>query len=157
MEGVIRNFMTTEQLLDMISLVELKDENLLRDGISYLGFLKEDCITRKVIVLVNSSGEKVGGILNAGSDEIFMAIYPQYRGMHYLSNFFKTGIFNEIWPECKEASIIDNSSSSAEYYAKIHLLELSGLKIRNLDDVLEWIKFWEETEAVERRYSSEII
>lgn len=148
--------MSERYFSEIMSSVELLPENLLRDNLTYLAEHTEGCCIHKYLILTNSSGKRVGGILNAGSDEIYMIIFPEFRGMHYMSNFFRTGIFHEVWPECKAASIVDvDVYSSGEFRARLHLLELAGLRVRNKGQVLKWIKAWEETEEYEQLMNQE--
>ena len=146
--------MTTEHILKIIEEVDLSKGACLRDGTSYLVEWKDPRLDFpcEFIILTNPLGHKVGGILNIGSSDIHMVVCPAFRGQHFMSNFFRSGILHEVWPKCYCASIIsDDVNSSKDYYTRIHLLELAGLKISNFESVMDSIRFYEDLEEHERK------
>ena len=69
-------------------------------------------------------------------------IKPKFRGQHILSDFFKTGIINEIWPENKSVKLCEVYSES-EYKKKKHLADILGLSIKNQEEIESFLSYVE--------------
>lgn len=87
----------------------------------------------EIIVLVKN-GKKVGGIYRMGKYDVHWVINERYRNQHILSNFLKTGILNEVWPENTSVEL-HGIYTQAEYNEKKYLAELCGFTIRNKEEI----------------------
>ena len=103
--------MRNEDILEIIKMCDLSEGEVLIPNQAYL-FHRDFVLHRinyedtELIVLVNS-GVKVGGIYRMGSYDMHWIIKPKFRGQHILSDFFRTGIINKIWPENKSVKLCD--------------------------------------------------
>ena len=138
--------MTNDDILELIRRCDLSKGKVLIPNQAYLfhrdfrlnGFNYEDT---ELIVLVNS-GVKVGGIYRMGSYDMHWIIKPKFRGQHILSDFFRTGIINEIWPENKSVKLCEVYSES-EYKKKKHLADILGLSIKNQEEIESFLSYVE--------------
>lgn len=139
--------MQNEDVLEIIRRCNLSNGEVLIPNQAYLfhrdfvlhGFKYEDT---ELIVLVKS-GVKVGGIYRMDSNDMHWIIKPKFRGQHILSDFFRTGIINKIWPENKSVKLCDVYSES-EYRKKKHLADLLGLSIKNQEEIEKFLSYVEE-------------
>ena len=70
-------------------------ESVLFSCIQFLS--KKENEEYEIIILVKN-GIKVGGILRMDDFDIHVVMYKKYENQHILSDFFRTGIINELWP-----------------------------------------------------------
>lgn len=142
--------MTNEDVLDLVKQCNIEEGIELVPNKAYLfnkKFREVRCgkieyIEEEIIVLVES-GIKVGGIYRMGSVDIHVVIEEKYRGQHILSNFLKTGIIGEIWPENTSVKLC-GVYTQAEYDKKRHLAELCQMSIKNEKEIEDRLAFYEE-------------
>ena len=138
--------MTNDDILELMRRCDLSKGKVLIPNQAYLfhrdfrlnGFNYEDT---ELIVLVKS-GIKAGGIYRMGSYDMHWIIKPKFRGQHILSDFFRTGIINEIWPENKSVKLCEVYSES-EYKKKKHLADILGLSIKNQEEIESFLSYVE--------------
>ena len=87
------------------------------------------------------NGVKVGGIYRMGSHDIHCVIDDKYIGEHLMSNFSKKGIIEKIWPENKSVELV-NVNTREEYNKRKYLASLSGLEIRNEEEIEKWLSYF---------------
>ena len=51
------------------------------------------------LIVITKNNTKVDGVLRMSTYDIHIVMHPHYEGLHLMSNFLKTGIINNIWPE----------------------------------------------------------
>lgn len=142
--------MTNEGVLDLVKQCNIEEGIELVPGKAYLfnqKFREDRCgkieyIEKEIIVLVKS-GIKVGGIYRMGSVDIHVVIKEKYRGQHILSDFLKTGIIGELWPENTSVELCD-VYTQAEYDKKRYLAELCHMSIKNEKQIEDRLAFFEE-------------
>lgn len=139
--------MKNEEVLDMIRRCQLTQGQELIPGRAYL-FNKRFRINvsgevrferRELIVLVRD-GIKVGGIYRMGFYDIHVVMYEEYKGMHIMSDFLRTGIINEIWPENSSVELC-GVYTREEFNKKKHLAQLCNMTVRNEKKIEEWLKY----------------
>ena len=114
-----------------------KGEGILED-LAYLCFIDG----YEIIILTSEKKEKVGGILRCGISDIHFTIFPKHRGKHYLSNFLRTGIMQQIWKENNQISLIPNAINNIDdYNTKMHLVELTGYTLTNEEQVKRYVNY----------------
>lgn len=96
----------------------------------------------EIIVLVKN-GVKVGGIYRMGSYDIHCVIDDKYKGQHIMSNFSKKGIIEKIWPENKSVELV-NVYTRKEYNKRKYLASLSGLTIKNEEDIEKRLSYFRQ-------------
>lgn len=142
--------MKNEDVLDIVRRCNLKNGVELVPKEAYL-FNRKFRIGRseppyyeivEIIVLVKN-GLKVGGIYRMGSYDIHCVIDDTYKGQHIMSNFFKKGIIQEIWPENKSVELF-NVDTRAEYNKKKYLASLCGFTIRNEEKIEKYLAYFKE-------------
>lgn len=142
--------MKNEDVLDLVEQCNIGEGIELVSDKAYLfnqKFRENRCgkieyVEEEIIVLVES-GIKVGGIYRMGSVDIHVVIKEKYRGQHILSDFLKTGIIGEIWPENTSVELCD-VYTQAEYDKKRHLAELCHMSIKNEKQIEDRLAFYEE-------------
>ncbi len=142
--------MKNEEILDIVRRCDLIDGEELVPGEAYLfnrkfrrknlGRIHYEQI--EIIVLVKN-GVKAGGIYRMGSYDIHCVIDDKYKGQHIMSNFCKKGIIPEIWPENKSVELVDVDTRK-EYNKRKHLTSLSGLAIRNEEDIEKILSYYQQ-------------
>ena len=114
-----------------------KGEELLKD-LAYLCLIDG----YEIIVLTSEKKEKVGGILRCDTADIHFTIFPKYRGKHYLSNFLRTGIMQQIWKENSQISLVLNEIDNIDdYNMKWHLVELTGYVLSNKEELKKYLNY----------------
>ena len=58
-----------------------------------------------------------------------------------MSNFSKKGIIEKIWPENKSVELV-NVNTREEYNKRKYLASLSGLAIRNEEEIEKWLSYF---------------
>ena len=96
----------------------------------------------EIIVLVKN-GIKVGGIYRMGSYDIHVVMKKKYEGQGILSDFLKTGILNEIWPENKSVELC-GVYTREEYEKKKHLANLCHMEIKNADEIESYLSCFKD-------------
>lgn len=142
--------MTNEGVLDIVRRCNLKYGVELVPGRAYLFNRKfRNCDTgrmryfnEEIIVLVNN-GVKVGGIYRMGSYDIHCVMNEMYRDKHIMSDFFKTGIIQELWPENESVELCDVRTRE-EYDKKKHLVDILGLSIKNEEEIERHLSYIDE-------------
>lgn len=130
--------MTNEELEKRIKKCKIKKGKELVKDFAYLCMSDEF----EIIVLTTNRKRKVGGIVRWGDFDIHFTIFPKYRGQHFLSNFLKTGVMQEIWNENKTITLYDRAIESMDdYYKKMHLVELTGYTLTNTEEIEKRLKF----------------
>ena len=141
--------MTDEIFEKILRVIKLPLGKLLLDGttyrITYRNFkminLPDDIAEElasfnKFLVLTSDGKTVVGGILFYGSIDIQAFIFPEYRGMHYMSKIHKNGIFKA---ECYHGQKVTLSTSELhsinDYKMKEYLLKCVGLDIGNKNEI----------------------
>lgn len=145
--------MTNEDVLDLVRRCRLKSGKVLIPNKAYL--FKREFLTRvgfkfynneeEIIVLVKD-GKKVGGIYRMGTCDIHCVLDERYRNQHIMSDFFKSGIIREIWPENKSVKLC-NVYTREEYEKKKHLAELLGMSVKNTDEIERFLSYVDEQRA----------
>ena len=142
--------MTNEEVLNLVKQCSIKKGIELVPEKAYLfnqKFRENRCgkieyVEEEIIVLVEA-GMKVGGIYRMGSVDIHVVIEEEYQDQHILSNFLKTGIIGEIWPENTSVELC-GVYTQAEYDKKRHLAELCHMSIKNEKEIEDRLAFYEE-------------
>lgn len=142
--------MTNEDILELVKQCDIEDGKELVLNKAYLynrKFRENRCgrieyVEEEIIVLVES-GVKVGGIYRMGFEDIHVVIEEKYRGRHILSNFLRTGILGEVWPENTSVKLC-GVYSKVEYDKKRHLAELCHMSINNEKEIEDRLAFLEE-------------
>lgn len=97
----------------------------------------------EIIVLTSNEKERVGGILRYGTIDIHFTIFPKFRGKHYLSNFLKTGIMQQIWEENNCISLVPNAIENLDdYNKKLHLVKLTGYNLTNGEELQRYLNYF---------------
>lgn len=141
--------MTNEEVLDIIRRCDIREGVELIPNEAYLfkrRFRHHHENTtyyeqEEIIVLVKN-GIKVGGLYRMGSYDIHCIIVERYRGKHILSDFCRTGIVQEIWPE-NESVELCNVYTRSEYDKKRHLANLLNMKIKNEEQIEKRLSYYE--------------
>ena len=140
--------MKNEEVLDIVRRCDLIEGEELVRGEAYLfnrKFRRQISgktyyVQVEIIVLVKN-GVKVGGIYRMGSYDIHCVIDDKYKGQHIMSNFSKKGIIEKIWPENKSVELVDVNTRE-EYNKRKYLASLSGLAIRNEEEIEKWLSYF---------------
>lgn len=127
--------MTNEEILDVVRRCDIKKGH---ETIPYRAYhfdrkfrVTFSSINRSIyqemelIVLVKDF-QKVGGIFRLGWESVYCVLHEEYRNQHILSDFFRTGEMNYLWPENK--TMLIHNDGTDEYNKLLHLAELSGLE-----------------------------
>ena len=116
----------------------------LRKGIPYFNRVE-------FILLTERGGKRVGIIYNMGNVDVHMQIAEEFQGRHILSNFARTGLLNEVWPELTETTIC-NISKKKEFLKRKHLAELFNLRVINETEIIRTLK---EMKGYDKAYINE--
>lgn len=125
--------MTNLDLYCYIQMAKLHRPALQKDGTTYFAYL--ECVDLEFFVLTDGHGNKVGAVIPSSVD-VYLYVIDFYRGNGYMSKFLKSGILQEMYPDCVNASITiaDSLEMTQKRYA---LAQIGGFHITNEDDVLE--------------------
>lgn len=90
-------------------------------------------------LVVAENGIKKAIILNCGDIDLHWYVFKKWRGKHVLSNFLRTGIIKEIWPDIKTVTCCYEWDDNVEVKYKMteHLASLAGLGMS--DEKTRWI------------------
>jgi hypothetical protein len=140
--------MKNEDILDIVRRCDLIEGEELVPGEAYLFNRKfrmqisgKTYYEQVEIIVLVKNGVKVGGIYRMGSHDIHCVIDDKYIGEHLMSNFSKKGIIEKIWPENKSVELV-NVNTREEYNKRKYLASLSGLEIRNEDEIEKWLSYF---------------
>lgn len=134
--------MTNEGILDLIRKCRISEGEELIPGKAYLFNRRFRMRTSggrtytedvELIVLVKN-GIKVGGIYRMAEYDIHIVMKERYEGQHIMSDFAKTGILNEIWPENKSVELC-GVYTRQEFEKKKYLASLFGMTVRNEEEL----------------------
>lgn len=94
----------------------------------------------KFLVLSDGNLSVVGGVLFYGNTDIQITTLPKFRGKHYMSEIHRNGILASECYEGQRVSITPHAIKSFDdFKMKSHLLQLAGLKAKNIDDVYRYL------------------
>lgn len=80
--------------------------------------------------------EKAGGVLNCATD-IHIIIKPKFRNKHLMSTFLQTKLIQKYWPNITKCTLVPEAFENRnDINKKIHLVNLAGFKINNIDQVM---------------------
>lgn len=97
---------------------------------------KELSNCEKILVITHNQEFVVGGILFYGAMDIQATIFPEYRGMHFMSEIHKNGILkSECYPNQKVTISKNTINSFDDFQMKHYLLSCASLKISNLSEI----------------------
>jgi hypothetical protein len=140
--------MKNEDILDIVRRCDLIEGEELVPGEAYLFNRKfrmqisgKTYYEQVEIIVLVKNGVKVGGIYRMGSHDIHCVIDDKYIGEHLMSNFSKKGIIEKIWPENKSVELV-NVNTREEYNKRKYLASLSGLAIRNEEEIEKWLSYF---------------
>jgi hypothetical protein len=140
--------MKNEDILDIVRRCDLIEGEELVPGEAYLFNRKfrmqisgKTYYEQVEIIVLVKNGVKVGGIYRMGSHDIHCVIDDKYIGEHLMSNFSKKGIIEKIWPENKSVELV-NVNTREEYNKRKYLASLSGLEIRNEEEIEKWLSYF---------------
>ena len=90
-------------------------------------------------LVIAENGIKKAIILNCGNTDLHWYVLKKWRGMHILSDFLRTGIIKEVWPDIKTVTCCNerNENKENKYQMTKHLASLAGLAIS--EDKTMWI------------------
>ena len=139
--------MKNEQILKMVKSCDLNEGKELIPGKAYLfkrTFLEviSENEEYEIIILVKN-GIKVGGILRMDDFDIHVVMYKKYENQHILSDFFRTGIINELWPNITSVMLC-GVYTREEYNKKKHLAELCHMSIKNEFEIEKFLAYIDE-------------
>lgn len=142
--------MKNEDVLNLVQRCRLKSGKVLIPNKAYL--FKRKFLTRvgfkfynneeEIIVLVKD-GKKVGGIYRMGAYDIHCVLHEKYRNQHIMSDFLKSGIIREIWPENKSVELC-GVYTREEYEKKKYLASLLGMTVKNADKIEGFLSYVDE-------------
>ena len=90
----------------------------------------------KFLVLTSDGKTVVGGVLFYGSFDIQVQMFPEYKGMHYMSKIHKNGILkSECYPRQRVTLEVSELDSINDYKMKEYLLKCARLRIANKDEI----------------------
>jgi len=93
----------------------------------------------KFLVLTNNNSV-VGGVLFYGNVDIQAKVFPEYKGMHFMSSIHKNGILtSECYEKQKVTIDTHHIESFDDFCMKHYLLSCAGLKISNLDKIYKYL------------------
>lgn len=124
--------MTNQDVYCYIQMAKLHRPALQKDGTTYFVYL--DFLDLEFFVLTDGHGNKVGAVIPSSID-VYAYTIDFYRGHGYMSKFLKSGILQEMYPECVNVSIAiaDSLKMTQTRYA---LAKSSGFYIMNEAEVL---------------------
>ena len=142
--------MTNDDILDLIRRCNIRDGEELIPGNAYLFNKKfrrnaNGRITyeqEELIVLVKN-GIKVGGIYRMGSYDIHVVMDERFEGQHIMSDFLRTGIINDIWPENTSVELC-GVYTREEFDKKKHLAKLCNMTVRNEEKIEKFLSYCDE-------------
>ena len=142
--------MKNDDILDMIRQFNTRDGEELIPGKAYLfnRKFKRNIDGRisyeqeELIVLVKNH-IKVGGIYRMGSYDIHIVMNNRFEGQHIMSNFLKTGIINDIWPENTSVELCAVYTRE-DFDKKKHLAKLCNMTVRNEAKIEKYLSYCEE-------------
>lgn len=108
------------------------DHNLrLRDGTSYyVPFYEANSVKQFIMLTVHDPLQDYdyvsGTIFYMGPEELFIYMRPHLRGMHIMSNFMRTGILKEVFPDVKSCTVTDDGDKDM-LAARIGICKAAGL------------------------------
>lgn len=148
--------MKNEEVLDMIRRCQLAQGRELIPGRAYLFNKKfrmnvsgETRFERQELIVLLRDGIKVGGIYRVGFYDIHVVMYEKYKGMHIMSDFLRTGIMNEIWPENSSVELC-GVYTREEFNKKKHLAQLCNMTVRNEKKIEEWLTYVDSKRTVSK-------
>lgn len=115
------------------------DHNLrLRDDTSYyVPFYEPDGVKQFIMLTGHDSftdfDYAAGTILYMCDKEIFIYMRPDCRGRHIMSNFMKSGILKEVFPDLKSCTVADDGNEGM-LAARIALVKMAGLEYTVVKD-----------------------
>ena len=99
----------------------------------------------KFLGLTNGQQIVVGGILFYGSTDIQVAIFPEYRGKHFMSDVHKNGILkSECYPNQKVTISKNTIESFDDFCMKHYLLSCANLSVSNLTEIHKHFNMFKE-------------
>lgn len=133
--------MTDKGVLDLVEQCNIEEGIELVPGKAYL-FKQKFCenyfgkveYVEEEIIILTKSGIKAGGIYRMGPVDVHWVIIEEYRGQHILSDFLKTDIIREIWPENTSTELCGVDTQD-EYDKKRYLAELCHMSIKNEEQI----------------------
>lgn len=103
----------------------------------------------KFLVLTSDGNTIVGGILFYDHIDMQAQIFPEYRGMHYMSKVHKNRIVkSECYPEQKVTVSKSTIESFDDFVMKHYLLSCADLKISNLAEIHEYFNMFKPCEKL---------
>ena len=141
--------MTYDSFDRILRSIKMPSGKLLADGTTYRitkryfknvivpDKLKEELNFFDKFLVLTSDGETVvGGVLFYGSVDIQIEIFPEYRGMHYMSKIFKNGVLkSECYPKQRVTLEVSELYSINDYKMKEYLLKCARLCVGNKNDI----------------------
>lgn len=141
-------YMTNENVLDIVRRCDIRDGEELVPDEAYLfnrRFLmrspQKTYFEQVEIIVLVKNGIKVGGIYRMGTYDIHCVIDRKYRNQHIMSDFFKSGIIQEIWSENKSVKLCGVDTRD-EYNKKKYLAGLCDLAIKNEEEIEKHLAFF---------------
>ena len=124
--------MTNETMYAYIENAVLRKPCLQKDGTTY--FVHFDATDTDMFILTDGKGEKVGAVYPMGSSDVHVYVLGGYRGNGYMSRFLESGILQENFPECVNASVTIADSVDM-VRTRLALAKKGGFHITNEDEV----------------------
>lgn len=110
---------------------------------------KELSSFEKFLVITHNQEFVVGGILFYGAADIQATIFPEYRGMHFMSEIHKNGILkSQCYPNQKVNISKYTLDSFDDFLMKHYLLACAGLKISNLAEIHKYFNMFKPCEKL---------
>ena len=144
--------MKNDDVLELIRQCDLKEGEVLIPGKAYLfnkRFSHNQPGEKEEIIVLTKNEIKVGGIYRMGSYDIHVVMEKRYEGQHIMSNFLKTGVLNEIWPENKSVELCD-VYTRAEYERKKYLAGLCHMSIKNKAEIERRLDYFDRQRDIHR-------
>ena len=100
-------------------------------------------------LVLSKEQEVVGGVLFYGATDIQATIFPEYRGMHFMSEIHKNGILkSECYPNQKVNVSKYTLNSFGDFLMKHYLLSCADLKISNLAEIHKYFNMFKPCEKL---------
>lgn len=142
--------MTSDDIFDLIRRCNIRDGKELIPGNAYLLDKKfrrnvngRISYEQEELVVLVKKGIKVGGIYRMGSYDIHMVMDEHFEGQHIMSDFLRTGILNDIWPENTSVELC-GVYTRKEFEKKKHLAKLCNMMVRNEEEIEKFLSYCDE-------------
>lgn len=139
--------MKNEDVLDMVRRCDLRNGEELVRGSAYLfnrrfrhNVSGKNCFEQEELIVLVKNGVKAGGIYRMGSYDVHFVMKDRFEGQHILSDFLRTGILNEVWPENTSVELC-GVYTREEFEKKKHLADLCHMSIRNEAKIEKWLSY----------------